>query len=108
MPREAPSPCNQWVIGRVGRPALGVAGLTQVALRAGQTQPIHLDGHRGPAPLEATAGASRRRCRVHRETGLTVSADQSLHTAGPNYPDRTTRQDLLGPATNGEGPGRGE
>jgi hypothetical protein len=34
------------------------------------------------------------------------SADWSLHTAGPDNPDRATRLHLLGPAAIGSGPGR--
>ncbi len=34
------------------------------------------------------------------------SADWSLHTAGPDSPDRATRLHLLGPAAIGSGPGR--
>ncbi len=34
------------------------------------------------------------------------SADRSLHTAGPNNPDRNSSLDLLGPAAIGSGPSR--
>ncbi len=73
-------------------------------LRAGGlTTQIHINGHRGPAPLEPTAVVSRRLC----ARGLdSDSADWSLHTAGPDNPDRATRPHLLGTAAIGSGPRR--
>ena len=67
----------------------------------GRTTLIHINGHQGPAPLEPTAGVSRRLCARGSD-----SADWSLYTAGPDNPDRTTRLHLLGTAAIGSGPGR--
>jgi hypothetical protein len=70
--------------------------------RAGETTTlIHVDGHGDPAPLEPAAGVSRRL-----RTWGQDSADESLHTAGPNNSDRDIRLDLVGPAAVGSGYGR--
>ena len=47
----------------------------------GRTTWIHINGHQGPAPLEPTAGVSRRLCARGSD-----SADWSLYTAGPDNP----------------------
>jgi hypothetical protein len=67
---------------------------TPLNLRAiGRTTQIHINGHRGPAPLEPAAGVSRRLCSRGAD-----STDWSLHTAGPDNLDRATRLHLPGPA----------
>ena len=98
-PHYEPDLGPRYALGRRPRNCrTNLSATAPLDLRAsGPTAQIHINGHRGPAPLEPAAGVMSRCC---------YSADWSLHTAGPDNPDRATRLHLLGPAAIGSGPCR--
>ena len=57
----------------------------------GRTTRIHTNGHRGPAPPGARSRSEPTAVRLGIGLGRL-----SLHTAGPDNPDRATRPQLLG------------
>ena len=67
----------------------------------GRTTRIHTNGHRGPAP----PGARSRSEPTAVRSGIGLGR-LSLHTAGPDNPDRATRLHLLGTSAIGSVPGR--
>ena len=66
----------------------------------GRTTRIHTNGHRGPAPPGARSRSEPTAVRLGIGLGRL-----SLHTAGPDNPDRATRPQLLGTEAIGSGPG---